>query len=192
MKPILRQLSVRQILQNIMRHPNLKAPVHFSEVPCIIVTVDKSGWSKKNIHIVSFNICFYLNVTNIIDETQRYLIIIHKEKDTMNIYIFECIYILSSLENNISRLYASVRFNEIQCIFLFIYFHNFYFSINANYKIFISRYMYTYIEIINCIQVCNESRTYVEEFQFQFKLCIFRFLKWLFYTSRKGKLPSSF
>ena len=34
MRPHLRQLLFRQILQNIMRHPNLKASVHFSEIPC--------------------------------------------------------------------------------------------------------------------------------------------------------------
>ena len=36
MRPLLRQLLDRYILQNIMRHLNLKAPVHFSEISCIL------------------------------------------------------------------------------------------------------------------------------------------------------------
>ena len=36
---LMRQLWDRQILQNIMRHPNLKAPVHFSEIPCILLSI---------------------------------------------------------------------------------------------------------------------------------------------------------
>ena len=31
---LMRPLLDRQILQNIRQHPNLKAPVHFSEMPC--------------------------------------------------------------------------------------------------------------------------------------------------------------
>ena len=35
MRPLLRQLLDRQILHNIMRLPNLRASVYFSEIPCI-------------------------------------------------------------------------------------------------------------------------------------------------------------
>ena len=38
MRPLLRQFLDILILQNIKRQPNLKAPVHFSEIPCTIST----------------------------------------------------------------------------------------------------------------------------------------------------------
>ena len=39
MRPLLRQLLDRyiRVLKNIMRYSNLKAPVHFSEIPCIYI-----------------------------------------------------------------------------------------------------------------------------------------------------------
>ena len=42
----LRQLLNRSILQNITRHPNLKAPVHFSEIPCTFLRCNEQ--TEKN------------------------------------------------------------------------------------------------------------------------------------------------
>ena len=39
MRPLLRQLFDRLILRNITQHPNLKAAVHFSEIPCTWYTI---------------------------------------------------------------------------------------------------------------------------------------------------------
>ena len=45
----LRQLLDRKILQNITRHPNLKAPEHFFEIPCILIhckdNKTRLGWN---------------------------------------------------------------------------------------------------------------------------------------------------